>query len=475
MLATFDEFAMPVAAATLTTSIGFLACLASPVAPVRALGAAAAIGILYSLAFTLTVTPALLASIPARWFAAPARPASDRLGAALAAFAVERRKATLWILAVLTLAAVAGASRLVIQDGWIDNFARGSAFRRATDRVNARLLGVHRLDLHLAFPQPGDLARPEVVAALERFEQAVAARPDVGGVVGPVRQMRAVADFWRLPEPFRDAAEIRRTVDRFDFSPGPARRHRVLADGLAETVVPVFLKEANYRDVAVLQGALERLHREHLAPFGATLRFAGDVAVSQEMIPAVVASQLASLPLALLGVLAAVAALCGSLRLALWAVLPAAVSGLWLLGLLGAAGVPLGVATSMFFVIALGLGVDSHSIHLIARYQRLRREGVQGAAARAAREVSAAVVVNTIAVAAGFGLLALSTVPANRRLGLLVAGGLVLGAAITLSGLAALLALDEPETSARPEPEAPAVRAALQMQPNRNSTEGETA
>jgi uncharacterized protein len=133
----------------------------------------------------------------------------------------------------------------------------------------------------------------------------------------------------------------------------------------------------------------------------------------------------------LAGVFALVVLLCGSLRLALLAIMPVAVSGLWLLGALGAAGIPLGVASSMFFVIAIGLGVDSHSIHLVLRYRQ--------AGPRALSEVTRPIVINTVAVAAGFGLMAFSNVPANRSLGILIAAALLLGCAITLTGVAALL------------------------------------
>ncbi|NJL30054.1 MAG: MMPL family transporter [Thermoanaerobaculia bacterium] len=247
--------------------------------------------------------------------------------------------------------------------------------------------------------------------------------------------MATVADFCRLGERFRRGEETDTVLRRFDFSPGRTRRQRVIADGFSDGVVTIFLKHANYRDTARVMQAAQELARQELAPFGARLRFAGDVAVSQAMIPAVVRNQILSLPLALAGVLLVVIVLCGSLRLALLAILPVAISGLWLLGALGALGIPLGVATSMFFVIALGLGVDSHSIHLVLRF----RHG-QAEAAKKLAEVTPPIVINTIAVAGGFGLMAFSNVPANRSLGILIASGLVLGCLLTLTGLASWIA-----------------------------------
>lgn len=415
----FDELATPVVAATLTTCAGFLACLASRIAPIQALGAAAAIGIAWSLLFTLFVTPALLVLFRTPAAMPPPSNPEQRHGG-------RTPKATLAFLAVITVAAAAFATRVRIQDSWIDNFSRRSEFRRATDHVNARLFGVHRLEAHLSFDRRRAFTDAAVLRAVEQFEAGLRARKDVGGVIGPWSQMATVADFWKVP---RDDGEA--TLSSFDWAPGQNRRHRVVADGYSDGVATIFLKHANYRDTAAVMHAARVLHARHLAPLGGSLRFAGDVAVSQAMIPAVVHNQLLSLPLALAGVFALVVLLCGSLRLALLAIMPVAVSGLWLLGALGAAGIPLGVASSMFFVIAIGLGVDSHSIHLVLRYKQ--------AGPRALSEVTRPIVINTVAVAAGFGLMAFSSVPANRSLGILIAAALLLGCAITLTGVAALL------------------------------------
>jgi predicted RND superfamily exporter protein len=213
----------------------------------------------------------------------------------------------------------------------------------------------------------------------------------------------------------------------------------VVTDDFRETLITVFLKNANYRDTRELMSWIRRYHQDRLEPLGASLGFAGDVAVSQATIPAIVRTQVLSLPLALFGVFAAIALLYGSVRLALCALLPVVLSAVWLLGTLGWLGIPLGIATSMFFAIALGLGVDSQSIHFLDRYVQLTAAGTPDAVARTVADIGPAVAVNTAAVASGFGLLTVSSVPANSRLGLLVALALVLGGVLTLAGLGAFL------------------------------------
>lgn len=442
---TYEELTLPVVAATLTTCAGFLACLPSRILPVQALGVAAAIGTLYSLLFTLTATPALLRLLPTHLFLrrepAPA-PASGAPPAALP-WALRHRQAVLFGLAALSILAVLGSLRLEIQDGWIDHFSRRDPLRQATERVNQRLFGVHRLEVRLDFPQEGAFRRPDILAAIARLEAALAQRPDIGGVLGPHRRLQAVAEFWNLGEELRQGRASDYLLSRFDFAPGTLRRQQVITDDHAQGLLTLFLKNANYRDTARVMAAVAELHAELLGPFGGRFVFAGDVAVSQTMIPAVVYNQMLSLPLALVCVFLVVWVLCLSPRLAAYSLVPVAASGLFVLGGLGFAGIPLGVASSMFFVLALGLGVDSHSIHLVLRVRELR-----GDVAAALTEVTRPILLNTLAVGLGFGLLGFSQVPANRTMGLLITLGLGLGCLLTLTALAALLASNDSQDQA---------------------------
>lgn len=432
--ATIDDLALPVVAATLTTCIGFLSCTASSIEPVRALGIASALGIGWSLLFSLFVTPALFVTLPARWFALREQASAPGLLPVRTGGEVRAPRLTLAVLVAITVIALAGATRVEIQDSWIECFAPRSELRRATERVNGALQGVHLLHAAVSFPDDA-MRNPENLRLLGELESLLRTHDTVGGVIGAASQVAAVAEFWRLRDALGSSRELERLYHRFDLSPGLARRRRAVTDARDGAVVTIFLENASFRSTAAILAAIRRFERDRLAPRGARVELAGDIAVSQAMIPAVVRSQIFSLPLALLGVFLTVMLLCGSLRLAAYAILPAALSGLWILGALGLMRVPLGVAVSMFFVISIGLGVDSHSVHLIVRFRQL------GDAAASLRAVARSVVINTAAVASGFGLVALSNVPPNRRLGLLIAAGLVAGCAITFTGLPALLAL----------------------------------
>jgi predicted RND superfamily exporter protein len=110
----------------------------------------------------------------------------------------------------------------------------------------------------------------------------------------------------------------------------------------------------------------------------------------------------------------------------------------WVFGTMGWLGMPLGVATSMFCAITLGIGVD-YAIHFLERFSLARSAGGPAAARRALAEAGPSIVIDCLAIALGFGLLAVSQVPANARLGILVAVALGACCLLTLAGLGALL------------------------------------
>jgi predicted RND superfamily exporter protein len=342
-----------------------------------------------------------------------------------------------------------GTRELKVQDSWIDGFAPGSPFRQATDRITSHLHGTHLLVAHLGFEGASEepLLDPGRLRKIGAFEAYARAQPGVGGVLGTHSHLITVSYLWlaqkeearAIPE---EPRRVRQLVKRFDQGRGKRRRQEVLDDAFERTTVTLFLTHANYRDTARLMENLELWARENLAPLGGRLDFAGDVAVSQAMIPAIVRTQVSSLLLALVGAGLTLCLVYRSLRWGLLALAPAALAVLWVFGAMGWLGIPLGVATSMFCAITLGIGVD-YAIHFLERYREAADAHLPHPARQALRQAGPAIVADTAAIALGFGLLTVSQVPANARLGLLVA--LALGAVclLTLAGLGVALELAE--------------------------------
>ncbi|MCP4246564.1 MAG: MMPL family transporter [bacterium] len=294
---------------------------------------------------------------------------------------------------------------------------------------------------------PRRLEDPEVLHLLEEFERFLADRTGdaVGGVIGTARAV-ATANHMssgrrpgtrRIPDNVRGVATA---WNRYQMNRGVPRLRQVVDADYGRSLITIFLKNANFVDTGRLMRAVRQYEQEHLAPHGITLGFAGDVAVSQRLIRDIVSTQVRSLLLSLVGIVAVTSLLGRSIRWGLLCVLPCALAVLVNFAMMGWTGMPLGVATSMFAGMTLGIGVD-YAIHLLERYRAGRAQGLgrRPALIDAVGITGPAIVVDAVAVALGFGIMTLSQVPANARLGGLVVLSIVGCLAATLVVLPALL------------------------------------
>lgn len=450
---TFAELGHAVVLALVTTMIGFGSFILAPISALAHFGAVAAAGVGLCLLFSMTATPAALSRLPADWLRARHRATAARGGPALARLAglvTGHPWAVLAGLGLATAVVGAGIFRLEVQDSWLEGFSPDSELRRATERLDERFLGSHRLLLEVRFDgagaPPRPLLDPEVLARLGELEGRLREAPGVGGVVGPHRLVTTVAGIAGGDVRFRQVRERPEWNEvlyaHADRVLGEQARREIVTADFSRGIVEVFLRHANFRDTAEVMALARTIERERLAPLGATLSFAGDVAVSQEMIPAIVNGQVRSLAGALLGSALTVAFGLRRPGAGLAAVVPALGAVLWTFGVMGWAGIPLGVATSMFCAITLGIG-DDYAIHFLERRELARRAGEAEPTRTAILEAGPAILWDALAIALGFGLLAASQVPANRRLGLLVGLALAAAALFALTGLGVFLSVRE--------------------------------
>lgn len=301
-------------------------------------------------------------------------------------------------------------------------------------------------DDRLAFEvrtEPLHLARQ--LARLHGLAEYLRAQaPLVGGVLGPADHAMATEfvvaqrapDAWRLPDSSRRCEWIWQQLARIR---GPERLAELVDESRQRGLLTVFLRDARYREVEQALSELRAYERRALIPHGLRLRLGGDIAVSQALIESIVTTQLRSLALSLAGIFLVAAFLTRSWTWGLRCLLPSALGVAGLFAAMGFLRIPLGVATSMFAGMLLGLGVD-FAIHLQHRFRALCARGLAPAQAwpQAVASAGPPILVNAAAVALGLGVLALSAVPANARLGLLSAIGITVCLLVTLVLLPAL-------------------------------------
>jgi predicted RND superfamily exporter protein len=295
---------------------------------------------------------------------------------------------------------------------------------------------------------PRTMLMPDTIRALCGLEAFIAERADlaVGGVLGPCGYLettnfigKARAEGSRIvPD---DPTRILWLWQQYGRVRTPVRLREVVDLDHARVLLAVYMKHANFRDTAELIEDIRDYEREHLAPRGLRVSLAGDVAVSQTLIEAIVTTQVRSLLLSLIGIVLVTSILGRSLGWGLLCCVPCALAVLVNFAVMGALGIPLGVATSMFSAMTLGIGID-YAIHLTERHRVERAAGasVDVALRRAITGTGPALLIDAAAIVLGFGVLTLSQVPSNARLGGLVVLSVATCLVATLVVLPAVIA-----------------------------------
>ena len=456
--ASYADLVRPLVLTSLTTMAGFFSFLASSIAPLRHLGLFAGLGLLLAMTFTFSLVPALMAALPPGWTERRGRSREPGLSA-LERLLARRGRALALGGGLLLLAALPGLFLLRVQDSWIANFDPRSALVTAERDFNRAFWGSYRFDVVLE----GDrrlFHTPRGVALLEEVDRIAREAPHVGGVLSPLQLFEAGAGFYGHPLPVSalPPLEIERIGALAEILTLRVDLRHYLTPDAGAARARLFVRDADYERGRELRAWLE----ERLAGKGARFHLSGDVPTGLEVVGAIVGNQLRSIgwTAAQIGLMLLIAV--RRPRLAAALLFPVLAAALLLFAALGYAGVPLGIATSMFAALTLGAGVD-FALHCSHAY---RRESAgrshEEAVLATLRTAGRGLLWNALVLAFGFSVLAVSTIRPNASLGLLLAAAMLVSYGATVVFLPELLrrveggggggiAPSDPRVNRRPE------------------------
>jgi hypothetical protein len=351
---------------------------------------------------------------------------------------VRHPKAVLGICVVLTAVFASGAVRLRIQDSWLRNFNRSSALAQTDSWFNDHYVGSNVLNAVVRVRGPEGMYAPRVLAAIEQLQRTLREMPAVGGSLSIVDCLgvasRALDRTPRLPSDAREAEDWSLV---YETSDGGRRLRSYVNENRSAANVWIFLNRADYVRTRSVIDLVGRWAASVLRD--AEISFGGDAYLGYVLVDSIARSLWITLLVSLILVFAIVYPLVRSLRGATLAVLPVALSVLWNFGFMGWAGLPIGVATSTFSSIALGIGVD-FAIQWTARLRAVLETAPTWESAVLTTQTStgAAILLHSSVLMCSFGLLAASAVPPNRSLGILVCVNLIVCMLATLCVLPAL-------------------------------------
>lgn len=431
---------------SLTTIIGFMALNLSDAPPFGHLGTMTAIGIAAAWLLSITFLPAIVSVLPMK--AAPrksdGKDATARMGQ-LAGFVTRHSRSVLIASSAASAALIALIPTIEFNDQWVNYFSPSLEVRQDNDTA-LEYFGLYPIEFSVPADGSGGVSDPVYLDRLDAFASWARQQDGVTHVYSITDIMRRLnrnmheddPAYFRIPEDRSLAAQYLLLYE-LSLPYGLDLNDRINIDKSA-TRMTVTLDNVTTRETKDFLDAAEAWLAEntpdymHTSATGAQVMFAY---VAERNVNSMISGNIiAILAIGLVMVMAL-----RSFRLGLLSLIPNTLPILTTFGTWALLVGTVGFSVAAVGAVSLGIVVDD-TVHFLTKYRRARMErGASTAEAirYAFETVGMAVVINTIILAAGFAVLAMSTFKLNADMGLLTALAIVFALVLDFLLLPALL------------------------------------
>ncbi|MDX1509120.1 MAG: MMPL family transporter, partial [Woeseiaceae bacterium] len=436
---------LPVSITSLTTIVGFLALNFSDSPPYWHLGNITAVGIAAAWLFSITLLPALLSVMPYSVSESHQAEWSQRLMAWLADKVIDNYRRLFVGVGLATLAIVSFIPTLQFNDQWVEYFDERIEFRTDSDKAQ-EFFGLYPIEFSVPAAGPGGVSEPEYLANLERFAAFLREQPNVSHVYSLSDVMKRLnrnmhgddASYYRIPDD-RELSAQYLLLYELSLPYGLDLNDRINIDKSATRVTATLDRATSAESRQFFENTQAWMADNwpeymQTKPTSAAVMF---TYISER-----------NMQNMLTGTIIAIAAIAvimmfalQSVRLGMLSLVP---NGLPILTTFGAWALlvgEVGFSVATVASISLGIVVDD-TVHLLSKYVRARSErklGIEDSIRYAFTNVGAAIVVNTIILAAGFLVMTTSAFKMNVDLGLMTVLSIVFALILDFLFLPALL------------------------------------
>ncbi len=354
------------------------------------------------------------------------------------------------VFAVAIVGAV-GTSRVIVEEAQIENFQSDEAIYLADTAINAAFDGTNYLDVVIETSAPEALFKPANLHKIEALQAYAATLPGVQGstsVVDYIKQMhRAVNEnrqsHYSIPD---DDFLIAQLFLLYSSSGNPADFEEEIDYDYQRANVRLQLNTGFYRNNREVVEALQHYIAREFNTDGITANLSGRVFVNHQFLKTIGKNHVRSLIISLVLVCLMASFVFRSFVAGAFSLVPVLMSLLLIYAVMGFSGIWLGIGTSMFAAIAIGLGID-FAIHTIDRMRTLVTTRTGTFDERITPyfvSTGRALFFNFAAIACGFLVLISSEVPALIKFGILVVIAISAAFIASIAALPALVKLLQP-------------------------------
>jgi len=443
---TLRAMTLPCFLTTFTTGAGFVSLLVADTTVIRNFGVHSAVAMVVCFFGVMTVLPTLLAWIPPDKVPAPPSRSAWSSHALDAVDKVVARRPLVVLVMCLLVAGSFGAigSGVRANSHLLEMYRDGAPTYTAIKLSEAQLSGVIPIFFHIDGGSPDAWKDPEQLARLDALEQAMSAEEHVlwtTSLAAYVRELHTTLSdgSTRLPDSQPTVAQELLVGELAGGAPTAG----VLSEDGQQARIMALVADAGGRELLPMRDRLNEEANQIFSDTDLSPRLTGDGLLAAVGIHGLITDLLSSLALMFVVILATLSLLLRDLRLALIACVPNAIPLLFTLGTLGLMGADLQASNVVSFTVAVGLAVDD-TIHFIVRFQAEQRErtNITEAIHATFHGAGRPIVLTSMLLVAGFGVLSMSDLTSTRHFGLLSSVTMVAALVGDLLFLPALLHLE---------------------------------
>ena len=436
---------------SLTTIVGFMALNFSDSPPFRHLGNMTAAGIAGAWALSLFLLPALISLLPMRVRVQDQKSENISAFTRLANFVIRQPIKILIVSGFIAIVLSITAFTNQLNDVWTKYFDESIPFRADTDFAIEHLGSMYPVEFSINARESGGISDPAYLKKVDEFVTWLREHRHVNHVYSITdifkrlnKNMHADDEtYFRLPQDANLSAQYLLLYE-LSLPYGLDLNDRINIDKSATRVTATLgdISTVETREfIAESKAWLQENTPEFMwtDPTGATQMFS---MIAKRNIESMLRGNVIAVVLIAIIMMFALR----SISLGALSIIPNAIPVLVTFGIWALTVGMIGIAAATITATSLGIIVDD-TVHLLTKYLRGRREkllSTEESIRYSFNTVGKAITINTIILAAGFSIMALSSFKMNQELGILTATAVV--AAIVLDFLllpALLLVLDK--------------------------------
>ncbi len=417
-----DRMAVAITLTLVTTYFGFLSVALNDLRILQEFGLIASTGLLLNFIITVTLVPAALRLFPGKARNPGAR---QRTGNPLArvtgraANEVRRyRKTTLYLCTGVALVAAYGATSIRVDNSSLSYFGEGSQVTQRIGQLQQALAGTETLSIVVESGIEGTFLKLRYLEEMEMLQEFLLESGIADLTVGFVDYLKVLNSALEdeeelyLPESDRLVSEYMLLVNRKDIQ-------AFVTEDFSRSRIVVRHRLDSSRDLKRALEKIDAFAASYMDP-GLAVKVTGQSVLTAEAADYLATAQAQSLGLMIAVILVILSILFVDPKAGIIAIIPNLFPIIVLFGVMGYLHIPLDPATAMTAAIAIGICVDD-TMHFMVRYQEVSKSesDEERILSRTIEEESTPIVSTSLALALGFGALALSDFPPIAHFGML--------------------------------------------------------